>query len=208
MATFGTFLHLVLEKKMSTEYSSAYTQNAPLASTSASEKIANMADLTASSVVRAAQNARVSIPMNMKYAKQTVMHNWVPVVVIAMLIGSVTGAVMYGMTIQSSSPCSNAGMTSLAFIVLVFVSLLLVLVWSLHYGHKIAFQVRNNVNEFQQARPILSDGHRRRQRAWMKAQFDPNAQYNLVRRVREGFAQKKDVSPPAPQQFEMQSMSG
>jgi hypothetical protein len=183
---------------MSTDNSSPYTPNTRLENAGATDKTANFADLTTSSIVRTAQKARVAIPMNMKYAKQTVMHNWVPVVVIAILVGSVTVAVMYGMTIQSTSPCSDAGMTSLAFIALVFVSLLMVLAWSLKHGHRISYQVRDDVNSFKQSRPILSEEGRNRQRDWMKAQFDPDAQHNLVRRVREGFKRNDDASPTAP----------
>ena len=144
---------------------------------------------SASSNMTQKVHTRVSIPASLDYAKKTALHNWVALAVIVGIVVSVACAVMlYGLSIQQSSPCSDAGMASIAFVVLVFIALLAILGWSLHNGHRTSDEVKNDVTSF---RARLDTG-RARHRDWAAQQFDYGAQHNLMRRMVDGFQKKVD----------------
>ena len=194
-------------------------ENIRLANRDGLEKLQDGVDLAISTVARTAQSARgaaaimarkastmarkvgkarVSIPMTTQYAKQTVKQNWVVIAVIVGVVVSIMCAVMlYGLSIQQSSPCGDSGMLSLAFVALMFIGLLLMLGYSLHRGREVSADVR---------RDALA-ASRSRHRSFIRAQTDISAPENLANRLAQSFSAKNNTaSAQPPQQFEMQEM--
>ena len=180
-----------------------------LANRSSKEKLQDAVDLGISAVARTAQSARgaalimakkarVSIPMNMQYAKETaIKHKWLSLAVTVSIVVTVCCAVvLYGLSIQQSSPCGDSGMLSLAFVVIVFIGLLFMLGYSLHRGHEVSSDVR---------RDALA-ASRSRHRKFIRAQTDFSARENLANRLVQGFSAKNNTPSAQPLQFEMQEM--